>query len=105
MPDYRIFTFDARGHVLHAPEVIICDTDEEALKKVKPLTDGRALEVWDGKRRVARIEPEGPAESPVGAANVADHNALWADSETSQGGGFRSAWRCIWSTATDQELH
>jgi hypothetical protein len=45
-------------------------SDEEAQEKVTALKDGPALHMWDAKRRVARIGPEGHPRWPVGTAFV-----------------------------------
>jgi hypothetical protein len=57
MPDYRIYAFDAQGHIAGPPRLIVCDTDQEAEQQARALLDGRVLEVWHLARQVARIEP------------------------------------------------
>jgi hypothetical protein len=70
MPNYRIYALDAYGQIYRPSEIITCETDEEAVEKAKSLADGRALELWQRDRRVARIEPRssGGAPTPVPAA-------------------------------------
>jgi hypothetical protein len=55
--DYRVYTMDHEGHVLKPPEIVCCDTDEEAMVLAKQYLDGRPIEVWLGAKRVGRLEP------------------------------------------------
>jgi hypothetical protein len=55
MPDYRLYTVDKGGHVMEAPQVVTCPSDEEAVAKARSMVNGLDLEVWDGARVVAEI--------------------------------------------------
>ena len=58
MPWYRIFKLSKDEHIESPPRVIVAKDDEAALKEARQLLDGHALEVWDEKRKVGRLEPE-----------------------------------------------
>jgi len=51
------------------PEIVECVDDNEAVDKAMQLANGLALEIWDHKRRVARIS-EGPAKG-IGRLSLA----------------------------------
>lgn len=53
MPEYRIYSINADGHVASPPEIVECESDGEAADKARLLLDGKHLEIWDGTRRVA----------------------------------------------------
>jgi hypothetical protein len=54
---YRIYFFDRQDHIRHALSVE-CDNDANALELLESHRDGRTLELWEGARRVARIEAD-----------------------------------------------
>ena len=58
MPEYRLYQLDKSGHIGGPPQEWELDDDQQALAKAKQLVDGKALEVWSGARRIARIEPK-----------------------------------------------
>jgi hypothetical protein len=41
-------------------KVIECDTDDAALERAKHLLDRRAVDIWEGGRVVARVDPPSP---------------------------------------------
>lgn len=53
MPEYRIYSIKADGHVAGPPRSVECERDGEAIEKAKQLIDGNSLEIWDGARRVS----------------------------------------------------
>jgi hypothetical protein len=55
MPEYRIFALTNDNHVKDVPSVIVCRNDTEALEAAKKMLDGHDIEVWDGVRRVSRL--------------------------------------------------
>jgi hypothetical protein len=55
MPTYRIFTVGRDQHFSGMPEIVECVDDNEAVD-----TNGLDLEIWDHKRRVARIPSSPP---------------------------------------------
>ncbi len=58
MPAYRFYTMSTDGHIAGPPKVLDCVEDQEALRHASNLVDGHAIEVWDGARFIARIEPK-----------------------------------------------
>jgi hypothetical protein len=54
---YRIYFLDRNDHIRHALSVE-CDGDAEAVELAQSHGDGRCLELWQGARRVARIEAD-----------------------------------------------
>jgi hypothetical protein len=57
MPHYRLYKLDKSDHIVGLPEEFELDNDQQALATAKQFVDGKALELWSGTRRVARIEP------------------------------------------------
>ncbi len=57
MTHYRLYFLDHQDHIRHAVS-LECDSDEDALATLQDHRDGRTLELWEGVRRVARLEPE-----------------------------------------------
>jgi hypothetical protein len=55
MPEYRIYQFTKDNHIKGAPVVIYEDSDDEAIKQARHLTDGYDIELWDADRLVTRI--------------------------------------------------
>jgi hypothetical protein len=64
MPDYRIFVFEG-GHIKQPAKIISCPDDETAKEEAQKLLDGtdQPLEIWQGDRRVAEIEPANHKEA------------------------------------------
>lgn len=67
MPHYRIYAITAENHIFGAPATIHSDNDGEAIATARSLMNGRALELWDGARYVARLEPNSRSWSAVKA--------------------------------------
>jgi hypothetical protein len=65
MPDYRIYSLDEGGHIVHPPAVINCANDGEAIDYAEALSGGQLLEVWEKDRRVGRIEPIAPGPAAM----------------------------------------
>ena len=57
MIGYRIFAFDEDNHIVGVPVIIECEGDQEAIEAANQLLEGKALEIWQLDRRVARLEP------------------------------------------------
>lgn len=57
MPQYRAYTLDKSGHIV-APHVAECADDAIAMEFATKLSkdNGRAVELWEGARRVARVD-------------------------------------------------
>jgi hypothetical protein len=65
MAVYRLYFFNAQGHIRHARE-FECANDDEAIQTVEQHRDGRYLELWSGARVVHRFPvPEGFRERRV----------------------------------------
>jgi hypothetical protein len=61
MPTYRIYRERADGHLAGPPAVVECNSDQEVIDRAKSMLEDLALEIWDGDRKVTRLEP-----NPVG---------------------------------------
>ena len=61
MTDYRLYFLNAEGRIRHAVE-FRCVDDEAAAKLVQEHADGRAMELWQGPRCVAKYEPSPPGD-------------------------------------------
>jgi len=55
MPEYRIFTLTSDDHIKGAPALVVCKNDSAALQRAKKMLDGHNLEVWQGGRRITRL--------------------------------------------------
>ena len=58
MHSYRAYVLNADGHVIDRID-LSCRDDESAKARARELVDGRAVELWDGGRKVATFEPSG----------------------------------------------
>jgi hypothetical protein len=54
MLDYRLYFLDARGHIGGVVE-LACADDVEAALQAHAHSDGRAMELWNRDRKVARF--------------------------------------------------
>ena len=57
MHDYRVYLIDKNGHIGGPPTILKCPDDQAAVEQAKQYLDGRAVEIWDGARRVAHFDP------------------------------------------------
>jgi hypothetical protein len=62
---YQIYTLDSDGRIIPPPAIIFCDSDAEALEQAEALAGGQAMEVRDGDRLVARLDPESTVRTPL----------------------------------------
>jgi hypothetical protein len=58
MPYYRLYFLDRSGKIERAQAVTV-DTDEQACDAARRLDHAYAVEVWQQKRKVATVYPEG----------------------------------------------
>ncbi|MDP1585607.1 MAG: hypothetical protein Q8M18_19485 [Bradyrhizobium sp.] len=58
MRDYRFYFLSADGRIDGPSRDHRCPDDDAALIEAKQLLDGQAIEIWQGKRKVARIDPD-----------------------------------------------
>lgn len=57
MTAYRIYVLDLAGHVAGPPQIVECTDDQEAIRQARQCLDAKPIEVWDGAKRVGRVEP------------------------------------------------
>ena len=57
MPIYRLYSLREDGHIDEPPTVVDCQDDDSAVEKAKQYLDGKAIEVWEHRRLVTRLEP------------------------------------------------
>jgi hypothetical protein len=57
MPEYRFFTLKRGNQIVAPPDVVECASDREAIDEAKKFLDSLDVEVWEGKRIVARLRP------------------------------------------------
>jgi hypothetical protein len=55
---YRAFEIGKDGHFAGRIDLRYCPNDEAAKQWAKRLVDVKAIELWDGSRRIARFEPK-----------------------------------------------
>jgi hypothetical protein len=58
MPAYRIFLISEDDYIAGPPAFSLCQSDEEAVSKAEQLKNNLDIEVWEGDRLVACVEPE-----------------------------------------------
>ena len=54
MPGYRLYYFDAEGHISRAAE-FECENDEQAVLHSQHQSDGATTELWSGARLIAKF--------------------------------------------------
>jgi hypothetical protein len=66
-PTYRAYVIGSDNHIRAAKE-IEAENDEAAIETVRPMVDGHAIEIWERKRLVIRLDPKSPEpKSPAQA--------------------------------------
>jgi hypothetical protein len=58
MTAHRLYTMGSDGHIAGPPTIIECDGDQAAVERAKVLLNGNAIEVWERKRLIVRLEPK-----------------------------------------------
>jgi lactam utilization protein B len=58
-PAYRVYFLDGEDKIKKSRPVADCATDEEAIEKVRALTDERKLQLYDGCRLVITLPAKG----------------------------------------------
>jgi hypothetical protein len=56
---FRVYTVGADGHYTGRTD-FESSSDETALKHAKQLANGRAVELWEGRRFIARLDGKPP---------------------------------------------
>ena len=69
MPDYRIYVLDREGHIRMAQAICYQD-DLDALAETERLSRRESIEIWEGSRIVARVNPN---SAPL---STNDHKSL-----------------------------
>jgi hypothetical protein len=57
MVEYRLYRRDSAGRILTAPELIVADDDQEAIRRVRDLLS-MPCEIWQESRLVAVVDPQ-----------------------------------------------
>ncbi len=55
MPDYRAYIVGIDGRFVRAVE-LLCPDDDSAKEYAQNLVDGHDVELWQGKRQIARFQ-------------------------------------------------
>jgi hypothetical protein len=55
MPAYRAYPLKD-NHVAGPPNIIVADSDHDAIEQAKQLVDGHDVELWDGPRFVMGLK-------------------------------------------------
>jgi hypothetical protein len=54
---YRLYTLSDDGHIAAPPVILDCERDQEAVETAKKQIEGHPAELWDGARRIAKLDP------------------------------------------------
>ena len=60
MPYYRFYRTTPDGHLLGPPVVVECADDQEAIGNASQMTDGHAVELWQGARLIGQLPSDRP---------------------------------------------
>jgi hypothetical protein len=61
MREYRLYSLvSGTNHIKGVPAILVCENDTKAIQEARERLNGLDLEVWDGARRVIRIESQQP---------------------------------------------
>jgi regulator of RNase E activity RraA len=60
MHEYRIYILDENGRIAGPATTLECVDDRAAVAQAQQQLNGRALEVWNGARKVVRLDPVHP---------------------------------------------
>ena len=63
MPYYRIYHLGNGDHISTPPIIVECADEQEAIGKALQAANGKAVELWDGARLIARF-PEDQGQGP-----------------------------------------
>jgi hypothetical protein len=58
MPEYRFYFIKRDGHIDRPPIALDFPKDADALAQAKQYVDGNAVEIWQGARIVAHLDPK-----------------------------------------------
>lgn len=56
MPSYRFYFMTVGDRIMRGQDVE-CDNDDDALARARSLHNAHGIEVWEGRRKVGRIQP------------------------------------------------
>jgi hypothetical protein len=57
MAVYRIYVLSPDGHVTAPARLVECPDDKEAIRQARQCVGDEPIEVWEGAKRVVRLEP------------------------------------------------
>ena len=57
MAVYRIYVLSPEGHVIAPAQLVECPDDNQAIREARQYVDEEPVEVWEGTKRVVRLEP------------------------------------------------
>jgi hypothetical protein len=57
MPLYRLYTLSHDGHVSAPAAILDCEYDQEAVEVAKRQLNEHAVELWEGPRQIAKLNP------------------------------------------------
>ena len=57
MTEYRFYELTALGHIFGRATIAECGHDNEAVEHARLLLDKRAIEIWQGARKVGNLAP------------------------------------------------
>jgi hypothetical protein len=57
MQEYRIFLIDKNGRIAEPAKILECPDDQAAIEQAQQYLNGRAVEVWNGARRIVHLDP------------------------------------------------
>ena len=55
MPCYRFYELDDGGHISTPPALVECADEQDAIRKAAEAANGKAVELWEGARFIARF--------------------------------------------------
>ena len=58
MSNYRIYRIEEDGRIAHAPIVVTCATDEEAIERAQQYRNRLPIELWERERFIKRFGPK-----------------------------------------------
>jgi hypothetical protein len=62
--EYRVYKKRADGRSIGLPDVIACASDKEAIAQARRRITDHSVEIWEGRRRVASLDPSDAPNRP-----------------------------------------
>lgn len=57
MVEYQVYILTDGDHISGRKD-ICCENDEAATKQARQMVDGKAIELWQATRKIARLAPQ-----------------------------------------------